>query len=95
MEDKLVELERRIEHLENELGTTYEQRQFELFAESIAPDGATTELKNDTLNKFVRVSDIDGDGVQKVINGVENRDEYEYAVTETGEGLAVEVWKNQ
>lgn len=92
MDEKLAELEKRIEHLENETGTSHEQRQFELLVAEITPDGASTDVKTDHFGKFVRITNIDGDDAQQIMDRVDRMDEYDYALTETGEGLGVEVW---
>jgi len=91
MEEKIAELEARVAFLEAELEMSYEEEQFRRRIQSIFPDGADIESRDGAYGYFARVTDINGDEVQMAIDRLENTD-YGHAVTETGEGLGMEVW---
>jgi len=54
-------------------------------------DDATIEIREGDYGFFARVTDIDRYDVQAAIEQMQNT-EYEYAVTETGRGLGMEIW---
>jgi len=91
MEDRLTELEQRVSYLERELDTSYEEEQFERRVESVFPDEAEIETRDEHYGFFARVTNINGDEVQMALYRFESTD-YGTAVTETGEGLGMEVW---
>lgn len=98
--DKRVEqLEDRVSYLERQLGLNYEKEKFRKAIEYLAPDSATVDINGETFDRYARISDIDGDDVQRILEDVDVRNsgggtdmEIKSKVTETGSGLSVEVW---
>jgi len=91
LSERVSRLETRVAYLEGELDMSYEEAQFRQKVESIFFDEAEIEMRDGHYGFFARVTDIDGDDVQHAIDRLENTD-YGHAVTETGEGLGMEIW---
>ena len=91
LSERVSELEQRVSFLEGELEMSYEEERFRRRVRSIFPDDAEIESRDGHYGYFARVTDIPGDDVQVAIDRLENTD-YGHAVTETGEGLGMEVW---
>lgn len=92
MEEQLAELERRVAFLEEQTGECYEEHAFERTIDSITPDDADVDSRDGRYGYFAQVTNIDGDEAQEILREVEKRDGYGSALTETGNGLGVEVW---
>jgi len=94
LEERVSDLENRVAFLERELETSYEERKFERNIGEMFPESATINFRDGRYGYFARVTDIDGDDVQMAserLDGISSL-EYGYAVTETSEGLGMEVW---
>lgn len=94
MDDKVAELERRVSYLERELDMSYEEFRFKQNIEEMFTDDCTIEFRDGRYGYFARVTGIDGDDVQLAIDRLDGT-EYGHAVTETGEGLGMEVWSDE
>lgn len=91
LSERVSQLETRVAYLEGELETSYEEEQFYRRVRSIFPDSAEIETRDGHYGFFARVTNINGDNVQAAIDRLESTN-YGHAVTETGEGLGMEVW---
>lgn len=91
LSERVSQLETRVAYLEGELETSYEEEQFQRRVESIFFDEAEIEYRDGHYGFFARVTNINGDEVQAAIDRLENTD-YGHAVTETAEGLGMEIW---
>lgn len=91
MEDKLAELEQRVAYLERELDTSYEEYNFRRSVESIFSDKQDIEFRDGHYGFFALVTNINGDEAQTALDRLESRD-FGTALTETAEGLGIEVW---
>lgn len=98
-DEKLENLEERVSHLERELGIKLELERFRQAVDYITPDDSSVNIDNDSLDRFARVTGIDGDQLQVIITNIEQRnnqnrpaENFKYEVTETGSGLGIEIW---
>jgi hypothetical protein len=91
MEERLAELEQRVAYLERELETSYEEYNFRRNVESIFSDKQDIEFRDGHYGYFARVTNLNGDEVQAALDRLDNRD-LDSAVTETGEGIGMEIW---
>lgn len=91
-EERLNELENRVSFLEKEVGTSLKQEQFVRSIELLAADEADVEFKQGRYENFARITSVNGDDVERIRQRIEKRGELNYAITETGSGLGVEVW---
>lgn len=93
MENKVDELERRIEYLEKHLGTCHAKDKFARFVNRVFPDGTIDTINDGRYGYHARVEDIDGDDIQRGIDKMENnRIGVDFAVVETVNGPGMEVW---
>lgn len=96
LEEQVQRLERRVSYLERELGTNYDEHKFETRVKSTAPDDADIDFRdghfpNGSFGEFARITNINGDDAQYILGRLEET-EYGTALTETAEGLGVEVF---
>lgn len=91
MENKVIELEKRVAYLERELDMSYEEYSFRRSIEGTFSDEQDIEFGDGHYGFFARVTNINGDEAQTALDRLENRD-FGTALTETAEGLGIEVW---
>jgi hypothetical protein len=104
MEDNISQdvnrLNRRVSFLEEELGTSFEEHRFRKAVDSIAPNSATVCYSDESwYGHHAVVTNIDGDDVQKISERAESlnvspggSDTILHKVTETSDGLSVEIY---
>lgn len=96
MEERVEELERRVSYLERELDLSYERHQFKRLANSLpTDDDAVVVVSEGPYGYHARITNINGDEVQRIIERVERQDDIDFAVTETGNGVGIEVWDSE
>lgn len=95
MEERLNELELRVAYLEQELEVGYEEEMFNHNVRRFFPDDASVEIRDGHYGYYAKVTDINGDDVQGALNRIEEHEKYDAAVTETAEGLGMEVWTEE
>ncbi len=94
--EDVEELANRVSHLEAELETSYMEERFERTVYSLAPnDDADVETNQGPYGYHARITNVNGDEVQAIIDRVDGRENIDFAVTETGSGLGVEVWTGE
>jgi hypothetical protein len=94
LEERVSKLERRIDYIEKETDIYYERAKFKQAVDSIRPEGSSVEYQEGFYGYFAVVSDIDGDQAQIMMDRFESRD-LGHALTETGDGLGIEVWSDE
>lgn len=93
LEEQVEQLSDRVSYLERELEVSYMQNRFERRMFSLLPtDDHEVEISDGPYGYHARITDINGDDVQYIIDRLDSMDRYDYAVTETGAGLGMEVW---
>lgn len=93
IDERVSRLEARVDYLERELETSYEEEQFHRRIDSIFPDNAEVDTREGHYGLFARVTDMNGDELQTALDRLERTD-YGHTVTETAEGIGVEVWSD-
>lgn len=91
LRERVKELENRVSFLEAELDVSLAEERFKNTVTNTFPDDADVTFENGHYGYFARVSDIDGDDVEIARGRLEQR-EVGFAITETGDGLGMEVW---
>lgn len=96
MEERIEELEKRIDHLERELGESYERYKFEQrIARLVRTRDVDAEIRDSKhmMGYHAKLSDLSADELNEAIDRlIAIDDEYDWAMTETSEGIGLEVW---
>jgi len=95
LEVRVSELENRVAYLESELEMSHEQEQFERRMNSLVrSDDADVEIRDNQIGGYhARFTGLTVDELNRAVESIEFRDvEYEWAMTETSEGIGLEVW---
>jgi len=94
VDEEVEQLKQRVAYLERELGESLHQNRFKQKVNSLPPSSsdADIDVSEGPYGYHARITNIDGDDVQYMIEKVDGLDKYDYAVTETGTGLGFEVW---
>ena len=94
LEEQVSSLQSRVAYLERELETSYEEDQFNRRMNSLIPGDFDVEIRDNQLGGYhARFANIGADQLNSAIERLEYReDDYEWAMTETGEGIGLEVW---
>ena len=93
-EEEIEELERRVDYLEGELGISLAEHKFRRRVRTAFPHSTDTEVEikeNGIQGYFARVTGIDGDDLEVALSRLDDS-EYETAITETADGLGLEIW---
>lgn len=91
--ERITALERRVSHLEEELDTSYDEWQFEHVIRTPFSEDVAVELSTDGGYYHAHVVGISTNELNRALEMFGDRDDLETAVTETSEGLGLEVWK--
>ena len=93
-DEEIEELERRVDYLEGELGISLQEHTFRRRIQTIFPESTDADIEikeNGVHGYFARATGIDGDDLEVALSRLDSTD-YENAITETGDGLGLEVW---
>ena len=95
LNEKVEELENRVSYLEAELEMSYEQERFRRQMESmVRTEDADVEIRDNQIGGYhARFTGLTVDELNRAVESIEFRDvPYEWAMTETSEGIGLEVW---
>lgn len=98
MEERVEELERRVHYLEEQLEESYERHRFNRRMNSLIPSDVSVEIHDNrmTTGYHAEFHDLTADELNSAIENIEFRDvDYEWSMTETGEGIGLEVWTSE
>ena len=98
LEERISELETMVAYLERELDISYDRHKFESQMNRLIPtDCGDIEISNNRIGGYhARFSKLTIDQLNAAIENIEFRDtDYEWCVTETSEGVGLEVWSNK
>jgi hypothetical protein len=93
-DEEVEELEARVSYLEEELDISLLRHKFERRVRTAFPQPTDTniEIKEQGYHGyFARVTGIDGDDLEVALSRLDDS-EYETAITETADGLGLEIW---
>lgn len=95
LQERIAELEERVSYLEVELDTSLDRAKFEDFADRLFKESSPDEIRDNGVGGyFARASGLSVEDANQAIGRLEGgpRDDVEWALTETGDGLGLEVW---
>ena len=98
VEERVSELETKVAYLEKELDISYDRQKFEREMNRLIPTGCgEIEISDNRIGGYhARFSELTIDQLNAAIENIEFRDtDYEWSVTETSEGVGLEVWSNE
>lgn len=96
LREQVSSLQNRVAYLERELELSYDEHRFERRMERLVPGDFEVETVDNQIGGYhARFSNLSADQLNAAIEKVEFGDtEYEWAMTETAEGIGLEVWTN-
>lgn len=96
LREQVSSLQNRVSYLEAELDVSYEQERFKRRMRSLIPGDFDVETTDNQIGGYhARFSDLSADQLNAGVEKVEfSQYDYEWAMTETSEGIGLEVWSN-
>lgn len=96
LEETVQQLEERISYLERELELSYDEHKFERKMNTLVSGEYDLEINDNRVGGYhARFGELSADQLNYAIERLEfSESEYNWAMTETGSGIGLEVWTN-